>query len=144
MIKDFYFILKLYQLYHSPQYDLLRKFFNLNSDYTAQELIGIWKDIIKQSPDIRNFLNAKILDQSAYVVDLMNKLFVMKVIPRKLNPDTGKKDPKKYNLKEFKSNFFKVERVEEFPNEKLQDVFGISHKKYLLGLTDSELSYLLK
>ncbi|TFV93182.1 hypothetical protein E4S40_13030 [Algoriphagus kandeliae] len=144
LIKDFYYILRLYQLYHSAQYKLLTKFFKLNSEYTAQELVGIWKDIVDQSPGIKKYLKNKNIGQPAYVVDLMKKLFVIKEILRKLNPTTGKKEPKKYKLLAFNSDFFKVERKEEFPNEKVQDLFGISYKKYLLGLTEDELSSLIK
>lgn len=144
LIKDFYYILRLYQLYHSAQYKLLEKFFILNSEYTAQELLGIWKDIVDQSPGISNFLNPSNLGQTAYVVDLMMKLFVIKVIPRKLNSTTGKKDPQKYEIVRLSSLFFKVERKEKFLNEQIEDKFGISYKKYLLGLKEKELSYLLK
>lgn len=144
LIRDFFYILKLYQLYHSAQYKLLNKFFDLNSEYTGEELIGKWKEVINQSPDLSSFLNLAKINQSAYVIDLMMKLFVMKVIPRKLNPKTRRKGPRKYKLIGFNSYFFKVEREEEFPNEKVQDRFGISFKKYLIGLTNEELSYLIK
>lgn len=141
-IKEFGELLYFYKLYNSREYKSLEKYFKIDVEYTSDELLIIINNLTSENTGILKYFNYKKIDQSAYVLNALKYLFIIKEIPRKNIPNSTKKEPKKYKIIEFKSSFF--ERSYKSKKTQISDIFGSSLKQFLLRLTDDEINILLK
>lgn len=141
-IKEFGELLYFYKLYNSQEYKSLHKYFKINEEYTANEILILFENLTSENLGILKYFNPKKIHQSAYVLKALKYLVNINEIARKNIPNSTKKESKKYKIIQYKSLFF--ERSYQSKRIHISDYFGSSLKQFLLKLTDDEINILLK